>query len=133
MIKMFNKKLFGKTLKIYRLSQYHNLASVSIMTGISISTLHRYEYGKSEPSINNIMTLCHTYLKMPVDVFVSENKISAPYLLDTKSLQIFTSLTTHLKPVELAHMIRMFNKCKTISDLLEFDTIPNTIKGDHYA
>ena len=104
---MFNKKLFGETLRTYRLAKRHSLYEVKTRTDVAITTLWRYETGNVNPDISNIMAICYTYLKIPIDVFNTTNEASASNLLDSKTLHTFASLIQYLSSDEIATINRI--------------------------
>lgn len=94
---IFNKKLFGQTLHLYRKNKGHTLDAVSVQTGISISTLQRYEidYNVINFPIEKVLVLCHEYLKMPVNIF-TQDLTNPTDILANKEFHTFTSLAQHL-------------------------------------
>lgn len=123
---MFNKKLFGETLKLYRTNNEHTLDAISVMTGIPLSTLHRYEKATTNPTICNVMILCHEYLKLPVDTFTESNSLTAFEILSYKVPHVFASITQHLTLLELLGLVRVIKRYRNITTL--FDAIKDTNK-----
>lgn len=118
---MFNKKLFGETLKLYRTNNGHTLDAISVMTGISLSTLHRYEKAATDPTIGSVMILCHEYLKLPVDTFTNTNTLDACNILSYKVPHVFATIAQHLTLIELLSLARILRRYKNITTL--FDAI----------
>lgn len=122
----FNKKLFGKTLKLHRNDNSHTLDALSIMTGISVATLHRYEKATTDPNIDNVMTLCHDYLKVPSDTFTESNTLNAHDILSYKVPHTFASIAQHLNLYELVCLARLLRRYQNIVTL--FDAIKDVSK-----
>lgn len=123
---MFNKKLFGETLKLFRNDNSHTFDTIKNITGISISTLSRYENATTEPTINNVMTLCHNYLKLPIDTFTNTNSLKASDILSHKVPHIFSSIAQHLSLYELVCLARLLRRYQNIVTL--FDAIKDVSK-----
>lgn len=133
MREFFNKKLFGKTLRLYRNIKGHTLDAVSIQTGISIATLHRYEIGLGTPLIENIMILCHDYLKMPIDTFTSTNISCAADILSDREIHAFASIAQHLTLEELlivSQVLRQYEKISTLFDDIQNNTFCTKLKRE---
>ncbi len=123
MREFFNKQLFGQTLRLYRNIKGHTLDAVSIQTGISIATLHRYEIGQGNALLENVMILCHNYLKMAIDTFTTKNKSRPPDILADREIHAFASIAQHLTLEELLNVSQVLRRYERISTL--FDDIQN--------
>ena len=114
---MFNPDLFGKTLRLKRIITKDSLRTVSEITGVHSSTLHRYERIKTEPTINNIMLVCHKYLKMPADIFVTDNPSSAADILSKQAIHTFAAMVKFLSPNDISTLsviIKRYNNVNTL-------------------
>lgn len=130
MKELFNKELFGQTLHLHRTLKGHTLDAVSVMTGISLATLQRYEKGSVNLSIEKVMILCHTYLKMPIDTFTTQNGACPSNVLIHREFHTFTSMTQHLTLFELLTLSRVLKQYKNIATL--FDAIKNNTFYDEF-
>ena len=118
---MFNKELFGDTLRLKRNINRHSLLKVQKITGVGLSTIHRYEQKKIEPLVNNVLILCREYLRLPVDLFSGDSSASALDLLAETSLSLhcFVTMARYLTDKQFSELSVIIKRYDDTANLFE--------------
>ena len=117
----YNPELFGRAIAIQRAMNGDSLKNLAKKLDTTVTTLHRYEKGRSTPPVDIALKICKEYLKVPLEAFTLENKESAASTLSRPAIHVFATLMSYLNHLQMTELGVIIKRYGTITNL--FDSI----------